>query len=401
MELAVEKLVYGGDGLSRWNGQVVLTPYVLPGETILAQTYERKPGLLRARLVEIRNPSPARVEAPCPFYYRCGGCQYQHAAYEAQVTAKRAILAEALRRIGKIEPPEQIGVLSGPPWAYRNRAQLRIEGTHIGYLEARSHRLCPIDHCPISSPGINQALDVVRQMLLQPRWPHFVRSIEFFSNESETQLNVLEAARPVARRFFEWCAERIPGAARTALDYPAGGLLYRVSNRSFFQVNRFLIEPLVETALDDAEGERAIDLYAGVGLFSLPLTTRFRTVTAVEGGSAAVRDLEFNAKRAGRAVETVQAEAGAYLEGVVERPDCVLADPPRAGLGPRVVRELSRLQVSRLTVVACDPATLARDLAALLASDYRIDRLTLIDLFPQTYHFETIAHLRRSMSSAI
>jgi 23S rRNA (uracil1939-C5)-methyltransferase len=341
------------------------------------------------------------VEAPCPFYYRCGGCQYQHAAYEAQLAAKRAILAEALRRIGKMEPPEEIGVVAGQPWEYRNRAQLHIDGVHIGYRRPRSHRLCPIDHCPISSPGINQALRITRQMLLEPRWPRFVRSIELFSNESETQVNVLEAARPVARRFFEWCAERIPGASKTALDYPAGGLLYRVSNRSFFQVNRFLVESLVETALDDVQGERALDLYAGVGLFSLPLTTRFRTVTAVEGGSAPVRDLEFNAQRAGRVVETVQAETGAFLERLVETPDFILADPPRSGLGPKVVLELGRIQAPRLTLVACDPATLARDLAALVASGYRIDRLTLIDLFPQTYHFETIAHLRRSISSAI
>ncbi|MCC6859927.1 MAG: class I SAM-dependent RNA methyltransferase [Bryobacterales bacterium] len=401
MELAVEKLVYGGDGLGRWNGQVVLTPYVLPGETIVAEARERKPGLLRARLVEILAPAAERVEPPCPFFYRCGGCQYQHAAYEAQLQAKRGILAEALRRIGKIEPPEAIGVVSGEPWRYRNRVQLHIEGPHIGYRRARSHRLCAIDHCPISSPAVNRALEAVREMLRDPRWPRFIRSVELFSNESETQLNVLDSARPVARRFFEWCAERIPGAARTALDYSAGGRTFRVSNRSFFQVNRFLVDALVESALQEAEGGRALDLYAGVGLFSLPLAARFRSVTAVEGGAAAVRDLEFNAARAGMAVETVQSETAACLQKLTERPDFVLADPPRAGLGPAVVRELARLQAPRLTLVACDPATLARDLAALTASGYSIDRLILIDLFPQTYHFETVAHLRRSVSSAI
>ena len=208
------------------------------------------------------------------------------------------------------------------------------------------------------------------------------------------QLNVLGTDRPVARQFFDWCAERIPGAADGTLDYPAAGELFRVGNRSFFQVNRFLIDRLVETAIGTAEGETAIELYAGVGLFSVKLARRFKGLTAVESGRSAQRDLEFNAARAGVHFELRQETAELYLESLDHAPDFLLADPPRSGLGKAVVRNLSRLRTPVLTIVSCDPSTLARDLAALIAAGYRIERLDLIDLFPPTYHIETVTRLR-------
>lgn len=401
MELRIEKLVYGGDGLSRVEGRAALTPFVLPGELVLAETSESKPGLLRTRLARIMEPSPDRVDPPCPYFYRCGGCHYQHANYEAQLSAKRSILSETLRRIGKISPPEQIEMVSAEPWGYRNRTQLHIFGGRIGYLESRSHRLCPIDRCPISSPQINRAIQSLLEMIHDRRWPGFVRSLEIFTNETQTQINVVESPKPVARRFFEWCAERIPGAGLTALDYEASGFSYRVGNRSFFQVNRFLVDRLVEEALWQADGDTALDLFAGVGLFSLPLARRFRAVTTVESGSGAVRDMRFNAGRAGLPVHPVEQPVDAYLENLATAPDFVLADPPRAGLNKAALERLLALSPPRLTIVACDPATLARDLARLLQSGYELLRLTLVDLFPQTYHIESVAHLRRSMSSAM
>ncbi len=172
-----------------------------------------------------------------------------------------------------------------------------------------------------------------------------------------------------------------------------------MSHRSFFQVNRFLTDKLVDLALEGAEGEHAVDLYAGVGLFSLPLARRFRTVTAVESAASAVRDLEFNTARASLGVTASRATAEMFLEELERPPDFVLADPPRAGLGKHVVRHLLRLQPPRVTIVACDPATLARDIGPLAAAGYRLERVTLIDLFPQTYHIETVVHLRRASAS--
>jgi len=394
-EVTIEKLIYGGEGLARLDGQVVLVPFVLPGERAAVETVVQKPGLVRARLVELRTAAAERVVPVCTYFGRCGGCHYQHAGYETQLALKRDILAETLRRVGKIEPPEEIRAIAAEPWNYRNRAQFHMGGVELGYLEAHSHRLCPIEKCPVSSPRMNLAITTLREMLRDPRWPRFVRSLEVFTNETELQLNVLETDRPVARRFFEWCAEKMPDLVPGPLDYQAAGSLYRVSGGSFFQVNRYLIDAMVETALEDAQGESALDLYAGVGLFSLPMARRFGKVTAVESGSAALSDLRFNAERAGIAVDAHQSSVDAYLSSATASPEFVLADPPRAGLGKRAVEQLVRLAPSRLTIVACDPATLARDLAGLMAGGYRLDRLTMTDLFPQTFHIEAIAQLRK------
>jgi 23S rRNA (uracil1939-C5)-methyltransferase len=339
----------------------------------------------------VLEPSPERVAPPCPVFGRCGGCHYQHAGYEFQLACKRAILAEELRRLGKIEPPE-IDVVSGEPWAYRNRAQVHIEHGSLGYREARSHKLCAIDRCPIVSPKIDETLGALSAMLRDSRWPRFVRSIEIFTDERQVQLNVLETERPVARRFFDWCAEAIPGLVPAAIDYQDR---FRVSRGAFFQVNRFLTDKLVEIALAGAAGETALDLYAGVGLFSLALARRFRHVTAVESGAPAAADLAFNAERAG--LSSLRAErrtAEAYLEALDGAPEFAILDPPRAGLGKTVVNRLIALRPPALTIVSCDPATLARDLAALLASGFTIETMTLVDLFPQTYHMETVVRLR-------
>lgn len=392
-EVAVEKWVYGGQGLARLEGRAVLVPYVLPGETARVRVRRERPGLVEAELVEVLTTVPDRVLPPCPYFQRCGGCQYQHAGYRFQVEHKRNVLIEVLRRIGKIAPPEFVATVAGEPWEYRNRTQFHLRGREIGYMEAGSHRLCAVERCAISSPKINEALGALRGMLRERRFPQFLRSIELFTNESEVQLNVLESEQPPARSFFEWCAERIPGAAAGSLDYPAAGYVFRVSHGSFFQTNRFLIDRLVECALEGAEGETAVDLYAGVGLFSLPLARRFRGVTAVESGGSAFRDLEYNAARAGLPVQAVRTSSEQFLEALSEPPDFVLADPPRAGLGKTVVRHLLRLRPARIVIVSCDPATLARDLGALVGGGYRLEGLTLVDLFPQTYHIESVARL--------
>jgi 23S rRNA (uracil1939-C5)-methyltransferase len=228
-------------------------------------------------------------------------------------------------------------------------------------------------------------------MLHDPRWPRFVHSLEVFTDERRVQLNVLETEKPVARRFFDWCAEEISGLVEGALDYWGR---WRVSRNSFFQVNRFLVDRLWMPAVDDAEGENALDLYAGVGLFSMSLALQFGHVIAVESGSTAVRDLMFNAERAGLGnVGAEQTTAEAYLERLERAPDYVVLDPPRAGLGKAVVQRLIALKPPRMAIVSCDPATLARDLAALIGAGYRIDRLSLVDLFPQTYHVETVVRL--------
>lgn len=388
-QLTIEKLVYGGEGLSRSAEGVVLIPYTLPGEVVTAEVGAPQKGVRRGQLVRVEQASTDRVKPGCPYFGTCGGCHYQHAAYAAQLEAKRAILQETLTRLAKLQGPPPIEVIAGEAWHYRNRVQLHFESGRMGYRQVKSRKLVEIGHCPISSPKVNESIGRLAKMAKDARWPRFLRTLELFTNEETVQLNVVETERPVARRFFEWCAEEIPSLVTGSLDYAD----FQVSKGSFFQVNRFLVDRLVQEVVRGEEGTAVLDLYAGVGLFTLPLAKRFRRVIAVESGSGALRDLEANATRVGVQIECRKASVDAFLETFADRCDLVVADPPRSGLGKLAVKRLIGLAPARITIVACDPTTLARDLAPLVAGGYAVRSLAMIDLFPQTYHIETVAKL--------
>lgn len=390
--MRIEKWIYGGDGLARDGNDVIFVPGSLPGELVRVEAEQLKPGLFRGEIEEVLEPSPDRIPPECGHADGCGGCHYQHASYEAQLRLKTGILREALERIGKLKAPDEIAVISGPAWGYRNRAQFHLQNGRIGFHKPGSRDVIAVEKCDLLSPKLAEAFLALRRMQGDRRFPAFVRSVELFTDETSVQLNVLNTDRPVAKPFFEWCAREIPGLVSGALDYTAAGYSYRVSHGAFFQVNRFLIDQLVEAALAGAAGERALDLYAGVGLFSLPLTQRFPSVSAVESGNSASRDLLFNARRAEVQVTEFKGNAEDFLRESEDRFDFVLADPPRAGLGAQVTKLLLEKKPARLTIVSCDPATLARDLAA-LSSVYRVEKMTLVDLFPQTFHLETITQL--------
>ena len=398
LTLPVEKLVYGGSGLSRHEGRVVMTPFVLPGETARIVIEREKKDVLNGRVLEVLERSEARTAPLCHVFERCGGCHYQHALYPAQVEMKKDVLREVLQRIGKITPPETIEAITGEPWGYRNRIQLHIDGQKVGYREAGSHTVIDTSECPVSSPKLNESLRALRRMVRNHRFPRFVRSIEFFTNERDVQVNVHEtmAGQRVARPFFDWLEQELPGAATGPIDYSANGNKYRVHYKSFFQVNRFLVGGLTEAAIGGASGHTAVELYAGVGLFSLSLADRFKQVDAVESVKMATEDAELNAKRGRKLnVNHFRASTEEFLTGVKKTPDFILADPPRAGLGPEVVKELLRINSPKIGIVSCDPSTLARDLKGLCEAGYKIKSMTLVDLFPQTYHMETVTQLER------
>jgi 23S rRNA (uracil1939-C5)-methyltransferase len=380
--------VYGGSGLARVDGEVLLVPGVLPGEQIRLA----KKGRLKAQAVERLTGSPERIPAPCPHFGACGGCQYQHARYPAQLEWKAGILREQFKRVGKFEYTQPIATLAGPEYGYRNRSQFQVAEGRIGYFEEGSHDLVPVKDCLISSPAIIGALKKIRNFV-----PHFVRRFELFTNETEVQLNVLDTGRPIAKAFFEKCAAVVPGILSPALDYRVGGDRFRVSHASFFQVNRFLLERMVEAVVGQSSGGTAFDLYCGVGLFTLPLARQFAKVVGVELGASASRDLEFNIERAGISnIRTVRNQAESWLAAITDSPDLIVADPPRAGLGKAAVAELNRLKPRELVLAACDPSTLSRDLAGLLAGGFEITSVTMVDLFPQTYHLEAVIRLRHS-----
>ena len=394
LDLTIEKLVYGGEGLSRLDGEVVFTPFVLPGEVVEVAQPSSKKHAQRAKLIRVVQPSQDRIEPHCPIFGQCGGCHYQHVDYPAQLRFKRGILAETLRRGAKIEFEEnRIEVTAGDAWGYRNRTQFHIENGKVGYREMRSQKLIPAAQCPISSPKINEALAKLNRMVKDRRWPRFVTSLEVFTDETQVQWNVQEATQPVAKHFFEWLAADVPGTVPGALEYEVNGDVFSIAGNSFFQVNRSLVGCLADLAIGDETGCTAWDLYAGAGLFSVPLARKFGKVTAVESGRAA-DDLQRNTRRAGVEVDGIRQNSEAFLIEASVAPDFVLADPPRAGLGASAVSRLLELGHRKIVIVACDPATLARDLAG-LKERYEIERLAMVDLFPQTFHIETIVALAR------
>lgn len=392
VEVEIEKLVYGGEGLARINGQVLLAPYVLPGERVMVAPHRANAGLLRGSLLNVLEPAGQRVTPRCEYFADCGGCQYQHADYALQVEQKRLILRETLQRIGGIIYDGDIPVLSANPWHYRNRVQLHFSDGKSGFHKAGSHELSSINHCEISSPALNEAVAALQIAVRRPEWPRFLRSLELFTDEKQLQVNIVDATRPVAARFFEWCATFLPRLAPGAIDYMAAGHAFRVSRGSFFQINRYLVDTLVDEVLGEAAGGWAADLYAGVGLFSIPLARRFARVDAIERSAPAYRDLEWNASRGAANVRPVRTSAEEFLRELKGAPELIVADPPRAGIGREATEELLRVSPAQLSVVSCDPSTLARDIRKLLER-YRIRRLSLVDLFPQTYHFEVVAHL--------
>ena len=394
----IEKLVHGGEGLARLDGQVILTPFVLPNEKVSLTTSRVKAGLLRGTVAEIISPSIARITPRCEYFGSCGGCHLQHISYEFQLEQKQKILRETLQRLAGFTYELDIPIVSGEPWGYRNRVQLHFKNRKSGFHKAGSNQIQPITHCHISAPILVEGIAAFREAVKRPEFPDFLRSLEIFTDGNELQLNILDSNRPVAARFFDWSRSFLPPVAAGAITYPAAGHNFRVSRGSFFQTNRFLIEPLVNQVLGEVSGNTATDLYAGVGLFSLPLAKRFNKVDAVERGGPAFRDLEWNATEAGLTnIQPRRASAEEFLRQMTEAPDLVIADPPRAGLGSEATKELLRLKPNHLLIVSCDPATLARDLKTLLSGGFKATRIAIADLFPQTFHFETVVELESGL----
>ena len=433
MRVKIEKLVYGGEGLAHENGEAVFVPFVLPGEEVEIEAGERKKKFVRGRLTRVVNASPERVDAQCPHFGVCGGCDYQHIAYEAQLRYKEQILRETFRRLGKIDWKGPVTVHASPPWQYRNRAQWKIrtpsgdrasasvnEAAGIGYFRAGSSTLCPVEACPILSPKLFATFEALRGALREGQLPETLREVEAFVDAEDrgVLLNISCTSLPrAAETIAKMLRERIEdvksiliqdaGGERMSLHGP-GFLQYkvaqnsfRVGHMSFFQVNRFLVEEMASVVAATAgSGEVALDLYAGVGLFAMSLAKSFGHVEAVEANPASARDLETNAGLSGKTIAARNDSTEAFLAAWrrkrgVAAPDAVIVDPPRAGIEPEALDKLIEIAPQRIVYASCDPSTLARDLAKLCAKAYALQALYLFDMFPQTYHIEAIARLDR------
>jgi len=428
MEVKIEKLVYGGDGLAHHEGQTVFVPLVLPGELVTIAPAERKKKFVRGRLERVVEAAPERVAAPCPYFGRCGGCHYQHIPYDAQLRYKTEILRETLSRIGRVRWEGPIDTHASPPFGYRNRTQWKIRTAQedstapagIGYFEAGSTRLCAVDECAILSPRLAETLATLRTMVAAGKTLAAIDEIEAFADAADEKIllnlsserltaspqtiaSALRAALPSVESILvqDRRADKFELFGPGYLSYSAGGADFRVGHLSFFQVNRFLIDALVESVIGDSKGRLALDLFAGVGLFTVALTKRFDRVMGVESNLAAAKDLEVNLQSSGGVSPTHRhATAEAFLAHWQERPDLVVLDPPRAGVEPETLARLKKLAPWRINYLSCDPATLARDLAALVGGQeapgpYEIRDINLFDIFPQTYHMEALVRLKR------
>ena len=424
--VTIEKPIYGGQFLARVDGKAVFVPLTLPGEEVRVRISEHKKGYATAEPDEIVRVSPDRIQPTCPHFGICGGCNYQHTGVENQLAFKQTILRETFTRAG-VTAPEQIEVLSGNPWAYRNRIRLAFDADgRPGYRSRRSHAIIPIAECPIAAPLLVEAAFAAEKVLRTNAHSLKPREVSLFSNASETELlATFFIAGTQEARFDEFAAalsDRVPAlrgaelvledgssqrfTARlprtvgkwgaNSLTYHAAGFDYRVDHGAFFQVNRWLVDALVERVTSGHRGALAWDLFAGVGLFARALTASFDHVVAVESAPQAVEALEHNL--AGVSARAVRANTLDFLRRSPQsiRPDLIVVDPPRTGLGADITMLLAEVAPPSLVYVSCDPATLARDLRQLLASGYAIQALTLADLFPQTYHLESVVHLRHS-----
>jgi 23S rRNA (uracil1939-C5)-methyltransferase len=416
--VTIEKAIYGGASLARVEGKAMFVPLTLPGEQARVRIVEEKRGYATAELEDIVAAAPARVAPNCKHFGTCGGCQYQHAEYKAQIEMKQAILRETLER-GGVRAPDEIAVLAGEPWAYRNRIRLAFDAAgRPGYRGRRSHAVVAIDECPIAAPVLVQAAFRAAELFRLFAIPSRPAELALFCDAAEESMlaSVFTegAARVPLRDYFDALLSQIPslrgvelmevhqGQTRTvaragaeSIAYRAAGFDYRVDHGAFFQVNRWLVDPLVGCVTSGLHGGLAWDLFAGVGLFARKLAERFERVIAVESAAAAIAALKENLT--GTHAAAAKATTLEFLRGAVsgERPDLIVVDPPRMGLGPETTELLGRISAPELVVVSCDPATLARDLRVLVGAGYLIESTTLADLFPQTFHLETVVRLRR------
>jgi len=415
-EIVPQKLIYGGDALGYHEGRAVFVPRVLPGERAEVEVVRIAKGVVHARPIRILEASPERVEPPCPYFGRCGGCDYQHLEAQRQAEVKRDILLETLRRTGKIDWKGPVAVHAAQPRGYRNQVQFKVgrnaEGrTEIGFFEAYSHRLFPVEKCLLLSERLNQILCELRSDRWADRLEGFTEIELFADHADEHAMAILLGARPNGEELAKEILESVPGVASVAVEtgnglcvlgephlmYSVGEFRYRVSPSSFFQVSRFLLSPLVDAVIGSERGETALDLFAGVGLFTLPLARRYANVVGVEASASAAADLAVNAKAHGLAnIRTAAASAQNFLRRLAQRGiDLVVLDPPRAGVEASVLRLLMGLQPKRIHYVSCSPPTLARDLALLVTQGYALESVEMFDFFPHTYHLESLVRLVR------
>ena len=397
-----------GQSMGRHEGKVIFCPGGLPGERVRARIVEGGKRWARGALLEVLRASPNRVEPPCPYYGRCGGCHWQHADYAAQLAYKQEIVTEQLRRLGRLESPTVRPTLGAPavegvvePWFYRNHVQFAVaKSGELGFLAAGSHDVVPVERCLLLHPLLDEM-----HATLDMDWPEVRRLILRVGVRTGERMCVFEAEDDDAPELEVdlplSCLLRLRDGTDVVLIGSSAyhevlqGRTYRVSSSSFFQVNTDQAEVLLDVVhayLDPRTADVLLDLYCGVGVMGLSVAEKVGQVIGIEEHPAAIADARTN-RNAGPAshVRFIEGKAEALLPELEDTVTKVVLDPPRGGCKPGVLDALLRLAPERIVYVSCDPTTMARDAAYLAQGGYALVEVQPVDMFPQTYHVETVA----------
>jgi 23S rRNA (uracil1939-C5)-methyltransferase len=383
-DVKIEKIVANGYGLAFAEGLTIFVSLAVVGDVVRVRITKKSGKVAFAEIVEIIEPSAFRVEPKCKYFGRCGGCDFQQMSDEAQLAAKLSILQDCLKRIGKINFPHEIPIHASPKtFAYRTRTRLTADTrtNKLGFFRRSSNEVFDVDECLVLSEKLQKSLTDLRETLnYDELWASNVE-IEMANGDTETSTfsdEILSETKEISSKFGEFN--------------------YWFNAKTFFQGNPNLIEKMIETAIGDAKGETAVELFCGVGLFSLPLAKRFEKVFAVESNETSIEFAKKNAELARiENIEFTAQDAGEFFdEFPPQNVEFVLVDPPRTGVERTTLDEIINQKPNQISYVSCDPATLARDLKILTENGYEIEKIDAFDLFPQTHHIETIAILRKS-----
>jgi 23S rRNA (uracil1939-C5)-methyltransferase len=385
-EVTIEKLVAGGEGLARFEGMSLFVPRSAPGDRLRVRIVERRPDYGRAEIVAILAPGPGRRPDPVPELADWGGCDLQHIEDDLQPVLKGQAVRETLERMARIPLPASMPVIHGEAWGYRLRTQVHTQveegAVRVGYHARGSNRLIPVLRCPLLVPELEELL---------ARLPGLLAGQLAAGEAPPRRIDLAAGDGGVVT-----ASPLVPGLAHGEVTTAVLDLAYAYDARCFFQAHRGLLPRLVEVAVGPWTGGEAYDLYAGVGLFSLPLARRYDRVVAVEGDRVAARFARTNSRRnrlgRGQEIEGVAQAVESWIAALPAGAARAVVDPPRAGLAPVVRQALRARRPERLTYVSCHAATLARDLAD-LAAVYAVESVTLLDLFPQTGHMEAVVQM--------
>ena len=402
MKVSIEKVVFGGKGLSRLKEKVCFVPFTLPEEVVEVEIKEEKKSICEGFPVDVLEKNPYRVEPKCKYYMQCGGCDFQHINYEKQVEIKKEILEETLQRIGKINKDTDKVIPSANPFNYRNRVQFKFDGKNFGFYKLKTNEVVDIESCDIADENINNLIPTLKN--LAKNNPH-VEELHIFhppDNKPTLKIVLKENLFMNIENLLDTFAgigvyignKRVKLEGKSFTFYRAGKFNYRVSIDSFFQVNKYQLENIVDEVISEIPKDSQCigDIYCGVGLFTLPASKKAEKVFGIEASKSAVKDAQYNVK-----VHNIG--NAKFYQKVVEKsadiifgynPDTLIFDPPRTGIPKNIIQKLLQLKsLKRIIYVSCNPSTASRDIN-LLSEKFELKKVKLIDMFPQTHHIESI-----------